>query len=109
MGFNLTQINLACFCFVSNPTDHIAIQDYIGGAMENWGLITYQDVFLLYGMSDLVRETSYSSIITHELAHQVSNSCLNVFGVQRLEVRLTQAIKARLPPTCSLPQGVRVH
>ncbi|XP_038058008.1 aminopeptidase N-like [Patiria miniata] len=48
--------------------DHIAIQDFGAGAMENWGLITYQDKYLLYELES-VRETFYSLIITHELAH----------------------------------------
>ncbi|XP_038058558.1 uncharacterized protein LOC119729837 [Patiria miniata] len=49
--------------------DHIAIQDFGAGAMENWGLITYQDIYLLYGMEDFGDNTFYSLIITHELAH----------------------------------------
>ena len=39
--------------------------------MENWGLITYQDIYLLYGMEDFGDNTFYSEIITHELAHMV--------------------------------------
>ena len=52
--------------------DHIAIQDFGAGAMENWGLITYQDIYLLYGMEDFGDNTFYSEIITHELAHMVN-------------------------------------
>ncbi|XP_022104256.1 aminopeptidase N-like [Acanthaster planci] len=49
--------------------DHIAIQEFGAGAMENWGLITYQDIYLLYGMEDFGNNMFYSEIITHELAH----------------------------------------
>ncbi|XP_022104276.1 aminopeptidase N-like isoform X2 [Acanthaster planci] len=49
--------------------DHIAIQDFGAGAMENWGLITYQDFYLLHELDDSVSKTFYSLIITHELAH----------------------------------------
>ena len=54
--------------------DHVAIQDFYFGAMENWGLITYQDSLLLYGMTDFVGNKFYSKIITHELAHMVNIS-----------------------------------
>ncbi|XP_071788053.1 aminopeptidase N-like [Asterias amurensis] len=55
--------------FPLDKQDHIAIQDFGAGAMENWGLITYQDIYLLYGMEDFGDNTFYSEIITHELAH----------------------------------------
>jgi len=52
--------------------DMIAIPDFISGAMEHWGLITYREIYLLYND----REASSSNkqrvatIVSHELAHQ---------------------------------------
>ncbi|GJQ68130.1 hypothetical protein Trydic_g10715 [Trypoxylus dichotomus] len=52
--------------------DLIVIPDFVNGAMENWGLITYRDTAILY---DPI-ETSTAAhqwvavVIAHELAHQ---------------------------------------
>lgn len=42
--------------------------------MENWGLVTYQEGALLYeeGVSSMLHKEGISTIIAHELAHQVS-------------------------------------
>lgn len=51
--------------------DQIAIPDFVSGAMEHWGLITYRETMLLYNE----REASVSNkqrvaiVIAHELAH----------------------------------------
>ncbi|KNC54423.1 puromycin sensitive aminopeptidase [Thecamonas trahens ATCC 50062] len=52
--------------------DMVAIPDFAAGAMENWGLVTYRSVLLLYN-----EETTPASIkqrlayvVGHELAHQ---------------------------------------
>jgi aminopeptidase N len=52
--------------------DMIAIPDFSAGAMENWGLITYREVALLYepGMSSLSDREYVATVIAHELAHQ---------------------------------------
>ena len=54
-------------------TDMIAIPDFAGGAMENWGLITYREAAMLYqpGVSSEINKQKLAFIITHELAHQV--------------------------------------
>ena len=54
-------------------TDMIALPDLSAGAMENWGLITYRETYLLYqeGMNSAERKQAIASIIAHELAHQV--------------------------------------
>ena len=50
----------------------IAIPDFASGAMENWGLITYRESYLLYepGVSTARNKQSVASVISHELAHQ---------------------------------------
>ncbi|KAL6107368.1 uncharacterized protein ACO6RY_11024 [Pungitius sinensis] len=50
----------------------IALPDLRAPAMENWGLVTYQEGRLLYeeGVSSLLHKEDIASIIAHELAHQ---------------------------------------
>ena len=52
--------------------DMAAIPDFLMGAMENWGLITYREVLLLFNAaksSALDRET-VEIVVAHELSHQ---------------------------------------
>ncbi|KAL2092098.1 hypothetical protein ACEWY4_011896 [Coilia grayii] len=51
--------------------DMVAIPDFLAGAMENWGLITFRETTLLVGnhSSPLDRQL-VTSVIAHELAHQ---------------------------------------
>lgn len=55
------------------PLDQIALPDLNPGAMENWGLVTYQEGVLLYeeGVSSLLHKEGIATVIAHELAHQV--------------------------------------
>lgn len=52
--------------------DMIAIPDFAAGAMENWGLVTYRQVSLLYdrehSTTKVMQHIAY--IVAHELAHQ---------------------------------------
>ncbi|KAM9351954.1 alanyl (membrane) aminopeptidase-like b [Symphorus nematophorus] len=52
--------------------DQIALPDLGAGAMENWGLITYQEGGLLFeeGVSSLLHKELIANLISHELAHQ---------------------------------------
>jgi len=51
----------------------IAIPDFAAGAMENWGLITYRETFMLYdpSNSDASNKFWIAAVICHELGHQV--------------------------------------
>nr|XP_045603518.1 glutamyl aminopeptidase-like [Procambarus clarkii] len=51
--------------------DMIAIPDFISGAMEHWGLITYREVNLLYDArgSSSYNKQRVASVVAHELAH----------------------------------------
>ena len=53
--------------------DMISIPDFSMGAMENWGLVTYRDVYILYDdkNSNTASKMAVCSIIAHELAHMV--------------------------------------
>ncbi|GAM89204.1 hypothetical protein ANO11243_072410 [Dothideomycetidae sp. 11243] len=52
--------------------DMVAIPDFSAGAMENWGLVTYRVVDLLYDekVSSASTKTRVAETVQHELAHQ---------------------------------------
>lgn len=51
--------------------DLVAIPDFLAGAMENWGLITFRETSLLVGKeSSPLEKQVVASVIAHELAHQ---------------------------------------
>ena len=51
--------------------DHVALQDFAAGAMENWGAITYRERILLFDPSTSSAQTSQNivDVIAHETAH----------------------------------------
>ena len=51
----------------------MAVPDFDAGAMENWGLVLYREVYLLYDevISSVYNKYSVTQVIGHELAHQV--------------------------------------
>ena len=50
----------------------MAIPDFLSGAMENWGLITYRET-LLYEQNVSTASTKdwIAEVVAHELAHMV--------------------------------------
>ena len=52
--------------------DMIAIPDFVSGAMEHWGLITYRETNLLYDdrESSSANKQRVATVVSHELAHQ---------------------------------------
>ncbi|KAG0210662.1 hypothetical protein BGX28_009089 [Mortierella sp. GBA30] len=52
--------------------DHLAVPDFDAGAMENWGLVTYRTVALLFDekTSDLRFKEQVAVTVAHEIAHQ---------------------------------------
>lgn len=52
--------------------DMIAIPDFVSGAMEHWGLITYRETNLLYDplKSSTSNQQRVATVVSHELAHQ---------------------------------------
>ena len=52
--------------------DMIAIPDFVSGAMEHWGLITYRETNLLFDEreSSSGNQQRVATVISHELAHQ---------------------------------------
>ena len=50
---------------------HLALPDFSAGAMENWGLITYREVYLLVDDNSTVSSRQQVAlVVAHELAHQ---------------------------------------
>ncbi|KRM06121.1 membrane alanine aminopeptidase [Liquorilactobacillus ghanensis DSM 18630] len=50
----------------------LALPDFSAGAMENWGLVTYREAYLLIDPENTALDTQklVATVITHELAHQ---------------------------------------
>ncbi|XP_062828238.1 aminopeptidase Q [Anolis carolinensis] len=55
-----------------SKTDLIALPDMDAGAMENWGLMTFQETSLLYNPKekDKRSKTRVTQIVSHEIGHQ---------------------------------------
>ena len=50
---------------------HIALPDFSTGAMENWGLVTYREVYLVVDEnSTFASRQQVALVVAHELAHQ---------------------------------------
>lgn len=56
---------------VLTKSDHVAVPDFSGGAMENWGLVLYRETALLYepGVSSSENKLMVTLIVAHEIAH----------------------------------------
>lgn len=52
--------------------DHVALPDFSSGAMENWGLITYREIYLIANEKDtsLNLKEFIATVISHEISHQ---------------------------------------
>lgn len=50
----------------------LALPDFSAGAMENWGLVTYREAYLMVDPDNTSLDTRQlvATVITHELAHQ---------------------------------------
>lgn len=55
----------------------MAVPDFSGGAMENWGLVIYRETALLYDpqVSSSSNKYMVTLIMAHEIAHTVSIRC----------------------------------
>ncbi|XP_008182457.2 aminopeptidase N [Acyrthosiphon pisum] len=58
--------------FPLHKQDMAAIPDFSFGAMENWGLVTYREIYLLIDLNvaNMYNKHQVAVVITHELAHQ---------------------------------------
>ncbi len=60
--------------------DLIALPDFASGAMENWGAITFREVYLLFDqeMTSTAAKKTIAMIIAHELWHQWSGNLVTM-------------------------------
>lgn len=58
---------------VVDIADHVCVPDFLA-AMENWGLVLYQDVYFLWNESKSTMHDKYmvTMVIAHEVSHTVS-------------------------------------
>ncbi|KAK0409588.1 hypothetical protein QR680_004640 [Steinernema hermaphroditum] len=58
--------------FPLEKQDMMAFPDFAAGAMENWGLVTYREKYLLYDptVSTPRQKLDVTTVVAHELAHQ---------------------------------------
>lgn len=73
VGASVTEFYIGYFN-VSYPLpklDMAAIPDFVSGAMEHWGLVTYRETALLYdkNISSSANQQRVATVIAHELAH----------------------------------------
>lgn len=67
------------------PIDLIAIPDFVSGAMEHWGLVTFRETALLFDPleSSTSNKKRVATVVAHELAHQwfgnLSNLVRDIF------------------------------
>ena len=49
----------------------VAIPDFVSGAMEHWGLVTYRETALLYTNTthSSANKQRVATVVAHELAH----------------------------------------
>lgn len=73
MNSNEKKLEVNHYCFFNKPeTDLVALPDFASGAMENWGLITFRENYLLYNekLPSLENKMLITMVVAHELAHQ---------------------------------------
>ncbi|KAL3859955.1 hypothetical protein ACJMK2_010134, partial [Sinanodonta woodiana] len=70
---NVTKYGTKFYIFNFNfyLTDMIAIPDFVSGAMEHWGLITYREVNMLYDetQASAANKQRVAVVVAHEVAH----------------------------------------
>lgn len=68
LGFILKSVCIYVTLFI---VDMIGIPDFMAGAMENWGLVTYRETRILYDdrHNSIYDKRDVVNVICHELAH----------------------------------------
>lgn len=58
-----------------NFQDLLSVPDFLAGAMEDWGLVSFRSSYLLYDEKrvTLDQKKMITLVIAHELAHQVKS------------------------------------
>ena len=61
--------------------DLISIPDFVSGAMENWGLITFRETNILFDPMEASASNKQrvATVVAHEVAHQVRTGDMNSY------------------------------
>lgn len=67
-------------------SDLAAIPDFVSGAMEHWGLVTFRETALLYSeeISSSANKQRIATVVSHELAHSWFGNLGMLLGNLRL-------------------------
>lgn len=73
--------------FVISVSDMIAIPDFVSGAMEHWGLITYRETNMLYDPKEAspANQQRVAVVVAHEISHQVSREWVG-YGITTVKL-----------------------
>lgn len=71
--------------------DLIAIPDFVSGAMEHWGLVTFRETSVLYkeGISSSSNQQQVALTVAHELAHMWFGNLGIQFNYELLVISLS--------------------
>jgi aminopeptidase N len=62
----------------------IAIPDFVSGAMEHWGLVTFRETNLLYDQNK--SSTSNKQSIARVIAHEISHMWFGNLGMNKVNI-----------------------
>ena len=70
LNFFAVKLNDYSYSFVS---DLISIPDFVSGAMEHWGLITFRETNILFDPAEAssANQQRVATVVAHEVSHQV--------------------------------------
>lgn len=70
----MKKLGLLCDKTTKVFLDMMALPDFSFGAMENWGLVTFREKYLLYDpkLYSTQQKMIVAKIVSHELAHKVT-------------------------------------
>lgn len=71
---NCTTYYISHIFSLSDISDMISIPNFVSGAMEHWGLITYRETNMLYDeyQASAANKQRVAAVVAHEIAHMVS-------------------------------------
>ena len=73
LGISTNDYNVNALIYWYIFTDLVALPVFVSGAMENWGIITFRETYLLYSSdeSSITEKKRVAAVVGHELSHMV--------------------------------------